>query len=98
PRHVTVTHESALAAHVPFSTRTRRASDWLGFIGHLAIAVITVVRTPSLTVFILPRVIHMLFAAGSFLVRDQPQRVEQNPIGRAVSYVGAFGMFAFVLF
>jgi protein-S-isoprenylcysteine O-methyltransferase Ste14 len=87
-----------LAAHVPFSTRTRRASDWLGFIGHLAIAVITVVRTPSLTVFILPPVIHMLFAAGSFLVRDQPQRVEQNLIGRAVSYVGAFGMFAFVLF
>jgi protein-S-isoprenylcysteine O-methyltransferase Ste14 len=81
----------------PPSFRTRRASDWLGFVGHLSIAVITVVRTPSLTVFILPPIIHMLFAAGSFLVRDQPQRVERNLIGRAVSYAGAFGMFAFVL-
>jgi protein-S-isoprenylcysteine O-methyltransferase Ste14 len=78
--------------------RTRRASDWLGFIGHLAIAVITAVRTPSLTVFILPPIVHMLFAAGSFLMRDQPQRVEQNLIGRAVAYIGAFGMFVFVLF
>jgi protein-S-isoprenylcysteine O-methyltransferase Ste14 len=78
--------------------RARRASDWLGFIGHFAIAAVTVVRTPSLTVFILPPIVHMVFAAGSFLIRDQPQRVEQNLIGRAVSYVGAFGMFAFVLF
>jgi protein-S-isoprenylcysteine O-methyltransferase Ste14 len=77
--------------------RTRRASDWAGFAGHLAIAVITAVRTPSLTVYILPPIIHMLFAAGSFLVRDQPQRVERNLISRAVSYAGAFGMFAFVL-
>jgi len=79
------------------SVRTRRISDWLGFAGHLSIAVITAVRTPSLTVFILPPIVHMLFAAGSFLVRDQPQRVERNLIGRAVSYAGAFGMFAFVL-
>jgi protein-S-isoprenylcysteine O-methyltransferase Ste14 len=87
-----------LGTRLALSVPTRRASDWLGFVGHLAIAVITVVRTPSLTVFILPPIIHMLFAAGSFLVRDQPQRVERNLIGRAVSYAGAFGMFAFMLF
>jgi protein-S-isoprenylcysteine O-methyltransferase Ste14 len=87
-----------LGTPFPPSLRTRRASDWLGFIGHLAIAVITAVRTPSLTVFILPPIVHMLFAAGSFLVRDQPQRIERNLIGRAVSYAGAFGMFMFMLF
>jgi protein-S-isoprenylcysteine O-methyltransferase Ste14 len=85
-----------LETHPP-RLRTRRASDWAGFAGHLAIAVFTAVRTPSLTVFILPPIIHMLFAAGSFLVRDQPQRVERNLIARAVSYAGAFGMFVFVL-
>jgi protein-S-isoprenylcysteine O-methyltransferase Ste14 len=87
-----------LGTHLPSPARTRRASDWLGFIGHFSIAVITAVRTPSLTVFILPPIIHMLFAAGSFLVRDQPQRVERNVIRRAISYLGAFGMFLFMLF
>jgi len=87
-----------LGSHFPSPAGTRRASDWLGFIGHLTIAVINVVRTPSLTVFILPPIVHMLFAAGSFLVRDEPQRVERNLVGRVVSYAGAFGMFAFMMF
>jgi protein-S-isoprenylcysteine O-methyltransferase Ste14 len=87
-----------VGSHVPPSVGTRRASDWLGFIGHLAIAMINAVRAPSLTVFILPPIIHMLFAAGSFLVRDQPKQVERNLIGRAVSYAGAFGMFLFIMF
>jgi protein-S-isoprenylcysteine O-methyltransferase Ste14 len=75
---------------------TRRLSDWLGFAGHLAVAAIAVVRTPSLTLFILPTVVHLLFAAGSFLVRDRPQRLERDLFGRAIAYAGGFGMFAFL--
>ena len=76
----------------------RRVSDWLGFLGHLAVAVVTAVRTPALTLFVLPSIVHMLFAAGSFLVRDRPQRLEQNLLGRVVSYAGGFGVFAFIQF
>lgn len=76
----------------------RRVSDWLGFFGHLAIAVITTVRTPALTVFVLPSIVHMLFAAGSFLVRDRPQRLEQSLFGRFVAYAGGFGVFVFIQF
>ena len=56
----------------------------------------TVVRAPSLTLFLLPGIIHMMVAAGSFLVRDTPRRKEQDPIGRIVSYAGGFGIVAFV--
>lgn len=80
------------------SARKRRASDWVGFLGHLGVAVVTVVRTPSLTVYVLPSIIHMLLAAGSFLVRETARRREQDPLGRIVSYVGGFGVFAFVQF
>jgi protein-S-isoprenylcysteine O-methyltransferase Ste14 len=78
--------------------RKRRASDWVGFLGHFGIAVLTVVRTPSLTLYILPSIIHMLLAAGSFLVRDEARRREQDPVGRIVSYAGGFGVFAFAQF
>jgi protein-S-isoprenylcysteine O-methyltransferase Ste14 len=67
-------------------------------LGHLAIAVLTVVRTPALTLFLLPGIVHMMVAAGSFLVRDTPQRKEQDPVGRIVSYAGGFGVFGFVQF
>jgi protein-S-isoprenylcysteine O-methyltransferase Ste14 len=74
----------------------RRVSDWIGFVGHFAVAIVTAVRTPSLTVFVLPSIIHLLFAAGSFLVRDRPQRVERKLAGRIISYAGGFGMFVFL--
>jgi protein-S-isoprenylcysteine O-methyltransferase Ste14 len=80
------------------SSRRRRASDWVGFFGHLAIPVFTVVRTPTLTLFLLPGIVHMVMAAGSFLVRDRPSRKEQDPFGRIVSYAGGFGVFGFVQF
>ncbi len=83
---------------VTASSPRRRASDWVGFFGHLAIAVLTVVRTPTLTLFLLPGIVHMMVAAGSFLVRDTPQRKEQDPVGRIVSYAGGFGVFGFVQF
>ena len=76
--------------------RSRRASDWAGFLGHFAVAALTVVRTPSLSLFLLPGIVHMLVAAGSFLVRDTPRKKEQDPIGRIVSYAGGFGVFGFV--
>jgi len=76
----------------------RRASDWIGFLGHIGIAVVTVVRTPALSLFILPPIIHMVLAGGSFLVRDTPRKKEQSPAGRIVSYAGGFGMFAFIQF
>jgi protein-S-isoprenylcysteine O-methyltransferase Ste14 len=60
------------------------------------VAVLTVVRAPALTLFLLPGIVHMLVAAGSFLVRDQPHRREQNPFARIVSYLGGFGIYAFV--
>jgi protein-S-isoprenylcysteine O-methyltransferase Ste14 len=60
--------------------------------------VFTVVRTPTLTLFLLPGILHMMLAAGSFLLRDTPRRKEQDPIGRIVSYAGGFGVFAFVQF
>jgi protein-S-isoprenylcysteine O-methyltransferase Ste14 len=74
----------------------RRASDWVGFFAHASVAVLTVVRAPALTVFLLPGIVHMLVAAGSFLVRDQARRRETDPIGRVVSYVGGFGVYGFV--
>jgi protein-S-isoprenylcysteine O-methyltransferase Ste14 len=80
------------------STSGRRASDWVGFLGHLAVAVLTVVRTPTLTLFLLPGIVHMIVAAGSFLVRDMPRRKEQDPVGRIVSYAGGFGLFGFIQF
>jgi len=58
--------------------------------------VLTVVRAPSLTLFLLPGIVHMMVAAGSFLVRDTARRKEQDPLGRIVSYAGGFGIFAFV--
>jgi len=76
----------------------RRASDWAGFLGHFGIAVVTLVRTPSFGLFILPPIIHLMLAAGSFLVRDTPRRREQDPIARLVAYAGGFGMFAFIQF
>ena len=79
-------------------SRNRRASDWVGFLGHLGVAVVTVVRTPSLSLFLLPSLIHMLFAAGSFLIRDTPRRLEHNLFARIVAYAGGFGVFAFVQF
>jgi protein-S-isoprenylcysteine O-methyltransferase Ste14 len=98
-RYTTCTGHSRLDAHSPNGpTRRRRASDWAGFFGHLAVAVFTVVRTPTLTLFLLPGIVHMLVAAGSFLVRDIPRRKEQDPFGRIVSYAGGFGVFGFVQF
>jgi protein-S-isoprenylcysteine O-methyltransferase Ste14 len=76
----------------------RRASDLIGFAAHFGIAVLTVVRAPTLTLFLLPSIIHMVLAAGSFLVRDTPQRKEQDPFGRVVSYAGGFGVFLFIQF
>lgn len=76
-------------------SRRRRASDWAGFLGHLAVAVVIVVRTPTLSFFLLPSIIHMLVAAGSFLVRDTPRRLEQRPVARVAAYAGGFGVFAF---
>jgi protein-S-isoprenylcysteine O-methyltransferase Ste14 len=76
-------------------SRRRRLSDWGGFIGHLAVAVVIVVRTPTLSFFLLPSIIHMLVAAGSFLVRDTPRRLEQKPVARVAAYAGGFGVFAF---
>lgn len=76
----------------------RRASDWVGFFGHLAVAVLTVVRAPTLTLFLLPGIVHMMVAAGSFLVRDTPRRREQDPLGRIVSYAGGFGLYGFIQF
>jgi protein-S-isoprenylcysteine O-methyltransferase Ste14 len=78
------------------SSPRRRASDWIGFVGHLGVAVVTVVRTPTLTLFLLPGIVHMVVAAGSFLVRDTPRRKEQDPIGRIVSYAGGFGVYGFI--
>jgi protein-S-isoprenylcysteine O-methyltransferase Ste14 len=77
---------------------TRRLSDWLGCVGHLAIGAVMIVQAPTLTLFLMPAIIHMVFAGGSFLIRDRPQRLEQNLMGRAVSYAGGFGVFAFVQF
>jgi protein-S-isoprenylcysteine O-methyltransferase Ste14 len=87
-----------LGTSLPHGLRNRGVSDWLGFAGHLAIAVFTAVRTPALTVFILPSIVHMVFAAGSFLLRDRPRRIEQQFWGRVVSYAGGFGVFAFIQF
>jgi protein-S-isoprenylcysteine O-methyltransferase Ste14 len=78
------------------SSSRRRASDWVGFVGHLGVAVVTVVRTPTLTLFLLPGIVHMVVAAGSFLVRDTPRQKEQDPIGRIVSYAGGFGVYGFI--
>jgi len=80
------------------SSPRRRASDWIGFAGHLGVAVLTVVRTPTLTLFLLPGIVHMMVAAGSFLVRDTPPRKEQDPFARIVSYAGGFGVFGFLQF
>lgn len=85
-----------LAQDLARERHTRRISDWLGCVGHLAVAAIMVVRAPALTLFILPSIIHMVFAAGSFLVRDRPQRLERDWFGRFVSYAGGFGVFAFI--
>jgi protein-S-isoprenylcysteine O-methyltransferase Ste14 len=87
-----------LEAQSDGSSPRRRASDWGGFIGHLAVAALTVVSAPALTVFLLPGIIHMTLAAGSFLVRDAPRRREQDPFGRFVSYAGGFGVLGFVQF
>jgi protein-S-isoprenylcysteine O-methyltransferase Ste14 len=90
PRSLTVATPS------PDAFRKRRASDWAGFIGHLSIVAVSVIRTPSLTLFVLPSYVHMMLAAGSFLIRDQPRRLEQNVWARIVAYAGGFGVFAFV--
>jgi protein-S-isoprenylcysteine O-methyltransferase Ste14 len=74
----------------------RRASDWGGFVGHLFVAALTVVSAPALTVFLLPGIIHMTLAAGSFLMRDAPRRREENVFGRIVAYAGGFGVFGFI--
>lgn len=79
-------------------SRRRRASDWAGFVGHLGVAVVIVVRTPSLTLFLLPSIVHMLIAAGSFLVRDEPRRREQELIARFAAYAGGFGIFILTQF
>jgi len=60
------------------------------------VAVLTVVRAPTLTLFLLPGIVHMVVAAGSFLVRDTPRRREQDPVGRIVSYAGGFGVYGFI--
>ena len=57
---------------------------------------LTVVQAPQLTLFLLPGIVHMLVAAGSFLVRDDARRREQDPIGRIVAYAGGFGVYGFV--
>jgi protein-S-isoprenylcysteine O-methyltransferase Ste14 len=80
------------------SSRRWRASDWAGFFGHLGVAAFTVVRTPTLTLFLLPGIVHMMVAAGAFLVRDTPRRKEQDLFARFISYAGGFGIFGFVQF
>jgi protein-S-isoprenylcysteine O-methyltransferase Ste14 len=87
-----------LALDLAQTLRKRRVSDWLGCFGHLAIAVVMIVQAPTLTLFLMPAIIHMVFAGGSFLIRDRPKRLEQNLMGRVVSYAGGFGVFAFVQF
>lgn len=80
------------------SSPRRRASDWIGFLAHLSVAALTVVRTPTLTLFLLPGIVHMVVAGGAFLVRDTPRRKEYDPVARFVSYAGGFGVFGFVQF
>jgi protein-S-isoprenylcysteine O-methyltransferase Ste14 len=87
-----------LAPQLAQTLSQRRVSDWLGCLGHLAIAAVMIVQAPTLTLFLMPAIIHMVFAGGSFLIRDRPQRLEQNLMGRVVSYAGGFGVFAFVQF
>jgi protein-S-isoprenylcysteine O-methyltransferase Ste14 len=82
--------------HVP--RRWPSASDWAGFVGHAGIAVLMVVRAPWISLFLIPSLVHMLMAACSFLVRDQPKVLGRDPLGRVVAYAGGFGVFAFVQF
>jgi protein-S-isoprenylcysteine O-methyltransferase Ste14 len=74
----------------------RRVSDWAGFLAHLGVAAIMVARTPEVSLFLLPSIVHMTVAAGSFLVRDTPVQRERDPFARFVAYAGGFGVFAFV--
>ena len=90
--------EPVLSSQSGNNAPRRRVSDWIGFLGHLGIAAVVAVRTPALSLFILPPIIHMVLAAGSFLVRDTPRKKEQDPFGRLVSYAGGFGIFAFIQF
>jgi protein-S-isoprenylcysteine O-methyltransferase Ste14 len=87
-----------LALQLAHTLGRRRVSDWFGCFGHLAIAAVMIVQAPALTLFLMPAIIHMVFAGGSFLIRDRPRRLEQNLMGRVVSYAGGFGVFAFVQF
>jgi protein-S-isoprenylcysteine O-methyltransferase Ste14 len=76
--------------------RRRRASDWAGFVGHAGIAILTIVRAPWISFFLLPSIVHLTLAACSFLLRDSPRAQWRDPLGRIVAYVGGFGVFVFV--
>jgi protein-S-isoprenylcysteine O-methyltransferase Ste14 len=67
----------------------------VGCLAHAGIALLTVARAPRFSLFLLPSVLHMLLAAGAFLVRDRPHALVRDPMGRVVAYVGAFGLFVF---
>src|SRR5688572_12371122 len=87
-------------AHSGINERTQAwhrhtLSDWGGFVGHAGIAVLIVVRAPAVSLFYLPSIVHMLLAAWSFLIRDQPRAQLHDPIGRTLAYVTAYGMLLF---
>jgi protein-S-isoprenylcysteine O-methyltransferase Ste14 len=88
-----------VASRVARDTRApfrQTLSDWGGFVGHVAIAALIVVRAPAISLFLLPSIVHMLLAAWSFLIRDRPRAQLQDPVGRALAYVTAYGMLLFV--
>jgi protein-S-isoprenylcysteine O-methyltransferase Ste14 len=72
-----------------------RASDWAGFIAFGALALWTFRRMPGLGTLLLPTIVHELFIAMGFLIRDRAKVARRHAGAQVAAYGGTFLVFGF---
>ena len=81
-------------AILPQHSRSRRASDWLGFAFHAALAVYVIVGAGRVVLTLLPLIVYDLAMAAAFLTRT-PMRASVTSVPARIA---SYGRALFVLF
>ena len=76
--------------------RSRRISDWVGFIVFGVWACVTVSKMPAVGIFLIPTLLFEVFVAVSFLIRDQPRSATYSTRARLSAYGGSFLVLVFL--
>ncbi len=91
-------HLAAVTHSCPSSGSPRvvgRVSDWAGFIAFGALALWTFGRMPGVGTLLLPTIVHELFIAMGFLIRDRAKAARRHAGAQLAAYGGTFLVFGF---